>query len=249
MVSITYENGDDVVTPIAASAVAPKTSKPSSPLWESKAKESLKNFLKKNTKSLTSLLERDAVEGDTRTFVTDMLVEGFGYDKYEELTAEYLVKGEFADIGIRIDKQIHAFVEIKRVSVALKDQHLRQVKTYAANEGVDWAILTNGRIWEVFHISNTTPLTHTLVFSVDLLSDQTPSQKVDKLWRLSREAMKRDILIDEWKAVSALSLDVISQAVTSDEVIKALKSQIKKQTKQIVDESKLKSILKSKLQN
>lgn len=247
---ISLDQGNDqsgAPSPSATSAAKPARS--SSPLWESKSKETLKNFLKKNTKSLTSLLERDAVEGDTRTFVTDMLVEGFGYDKYEELTAEYLVKGEFADIGIRIDKQIHAFVEIKRVSVALKDQHLRQVKTYAANEGVDWAILTNGRIWEVFHISNTTPLTHTLVFSVDLLSEQTPSQKVEKLWRLSREAMKRDVLIDEWKAVSALSIDVISEAITSDEVLKVLRSQIRKKTKQLVDETKLKAILRSKFQN
>lgn len=210
------------------------------PVWEAKSKEALKAFLKKNTKALTALLERDAVEGDTRTFVTDMFVEGFGFDKYEELTAEYLVKGEFADIGIRIDKQIQAFVEIKRVSVALKDQHLRQVKTYAANEGVEWAILTNGRIWEVYHISNSTPLTHTLVFSVDLLSDQTPAQKVEKLWQLSREAMKRDILSNEWKSVSALRPDVIAQALSSEDVLKVLRAQIRKQTNQLVDPVKLK---------
>jgi len=37
-----------------------------------------------------------------------------GYDKYEDLTTEYMIKGEFADYGIRIDKQIIAFVEVKR---------------------------------------------------------------------------------------------------------------------------------------
>jgi hypothetical protein len=57
---------------------------------------------------------RDANEGDTRLLVTDMLCEGFGFDKYTELTTEYRVKGEFADYGIRLDKDLIAFLEVKR---------------------------------------------------------------------------------------------------------------------------------------
>jgi hypothetical protein len=46
--------------------------------------------------------------------VTDFLCDGLGFDKYEDLTCEYQVKGDFADYGIRIDKQMIAFVEVKR---------------------------------------------------------------------------------------------------------------------------------------
>jgi hypothetical protein len=40
--------------------------------------------------------------------VTDFLCDGLGYDKYEDLTPEYQVRGEFVDYGIRIDKQLVA---------------------------------------------------------------------------------------------------------------------------------------------
>lgn len=51
------------------------------PAWEQKSKELIRGFVKKYAKALTALHARDAVEADTRTFVTDMLVEGLGYDK------------------------------------------------------------------------------------------------------------------------------------------------------------------------
>lgn len=53
---------------------------------------------------MADLVARDANEGDTRLLVTDFLCEGLGYDKYEDLTTEYQVKGEFADYGVRLDK-------------------------------------------------------------------------------------------------------------------------------------------------
>ena len=49
------------------------------------------------------LKEKDAAEADTRHLVTDFLVDVLGYDKYENLTAEFNVKGDWADYGIRID--------------------------------------------------------------------------------------------------------------------------------------------------
>jgi hypothetical protein len=71
---------------------------------------------------LAELIARDANEGDTRLLVTDFLCDGLGYDKYEDLTTEYQVKGEFADYGIRIAKQLVAFIEVK----PLHDQAERQ---------------------------------------------------------------------------------------------------------------------------
>lgn len=213
------------------------------PVWEQKSKEAIRSFVRKTTKPLNALLERDAVEGDTRTFVTDLLVDGLGYDKYVDLTAEYMVRGEFADIGIRIDKQIVAFVEIKRVSLNLKEQHLRQVKTYAANEGVEWAILTNGRVWQVYRISNTTPITEHLILSVDLLDERTPAAKADELWLLSREALKRGLLAEKWKAESVLAEDYLENALMSESVLKALRAEIRRNSQQLVDPANLKSAL------
>jgi hypothetical protein len=62
------------------------------------------------------LVARDANEGDTRLLVTHLLCDGLGFDKYADLTTEYQVKGEFADYGSRIDRDLVAFIEVKRVA-------------------------------------------------------------------------------------------------------------------------------------
>lgn len=220
-----------------------------SPVWEQKSRENLKSFLKKNQKVIQSLYEKDANEEDTRTFVNDMLVSGLGYDRYEELTSEMRIQHEFADIGIRIAEDEKAILEVKRVKLLLKEQHLRQVKTYAANKGLPWAILTNGRIWQVYRISDTTPITDHLLFSVDILAEVPLAIKVEKLWMLSREAMKRDVLSTEWKLVSALSPESIKKALLSEAVLKSLRTQLRLNSKQLVDISKLKQALVSLLKD
>lgn len=65
------------------------------------------------------LTSRDANEGDTRLLVTDFLCDALGFDKYADLTTEYQVKGEFADYGVRIDRELIAFIEVKRVATKL----------------------------------------------------------------------------------------------------------------------------------
>jgi predicted type IV restriction endonuclease len=209
------------------------------PVWEQKSRDAVKAFLKKNIKMISALEARDAVEADTRTFVTEMLVEGLGFDKYDELTAEYLVRGEFADIGIRIDKKIEAFVEIKRVTTPLKDLHLRQVKTYAANEGVEWVVLTNGRVWQVYHISTTTPIEHTLLLEVDIVESGATAKSVDALWQISREALKRQVLVSAWKTESALTPANLAAAILAAPVIAAVRKELRVKTGNLVDVSKV----------
>lgn len=93
---------------------APKPSS-TAPKWETAARERMRAAIKRFNKPPADLVARDANEGDTRLLVTDMLCEGFGFDKYAELTTEYRVKVEFADYGIRLDKDLIAFPEMKRV--------------------------------------------------------------------------------------------------------------------------------------
>ncbi len=73
----------------------------------------------KSSRPLEDFVARDANEGDTRLLVTDFLCYALGYDKYEDLTTEYQVKGEFADYGVRLDKQLVAFIEVKRCATKL----------------------------------------------------------------------------------------------------------------------------------
>src|ERR1041384_5214372 len=168
-----------------------KKASTSAPKWELATRERMKAAIKKFSKPLTDLVARDANEGDTRLLVTDMLCEGFGLDKYTELTTEYRVKGEFADYGIRLDKELIAFLEVKRVTTKLAAKHLRQVETYAVNEGVEWVILTSGVVWQVYYITGGLPIVVDLALDVDLFGEETSAQKANQLYYLTKESLKR----------------------------------------------------------
>jgi type I restriction and modification enzyme subunit R-like protein len=148
----TRSDDEGVATPVRKSAGR------SAPKWETDARDRLRAAIRRFARPLTDLIARDANEGDTRLLVTDFLCDGLGYDKYEDLTTEYQVKGEFADYGVRIAKQLVAFIEVKRCTTKLNVRHLRQVEMYAVNEGVEWMILTNGQVWQVWHLTAGLPV-------------------------------------------------------------------------------------------
>ncbi len=126
--------------------------------------------------------------------MTDFLCEALGYDKYEDLTTEYQIHGEFADYGVRIAKQLVAFIEVKRCTTKLSPRHLRQVEMYAVNEGVEWMILTNGQVLQVWHLTAVLPVVLDIALEVDILGDGGPAQKADVLFYLSKEAFKRRLM-------------------------------------------------------
>jgi hypothetical protein len=56
--------------------------------------------LKRYQDVISNLKKRDANESDTVTAVADILEAIFGYDKYEELTSEYAIRGTYCDLAI-----------------------------------------------------------------------------------------------------------------------------------------------------
>jgi len=178
---------------------AKKPASHAAPEWETEARDRLRAGLRRFSKPLAELAARDANEGDTRLLVTDFLCEALGFDKNADLTTEYQVKGEFADYGVRIDRELIAFIEVKRVATKLAPKHLRQVEMYAVNEGVEWVLLTNGAVWQVYHLTGGLPVEITLALEVNLLGEQSAGQKVNQLFYLSRDSLKRRQIDELWK--------------------------------------------------
>lgn len=203
------------------------------PQWEENAKASIKAGIRKFAKPLADLVTRDANEGDTRLLITDFLCEALGYDKFEDLTTEYAVRYEFADYGVRINKQLTAFIEVKRAAQELSPKHLRQVETYAVKEGLEWLILTNGQVWRVYHVTAATgrQVQTELSFEVDLLGDETPTKKTDKLFLIHREALKKNVIAEDWRRKAATSPLAIAQSLLSPTVLDAIRKEIRARTK------------------
>ena len=205
--------------------------------------ERMKAAIKRFSKPLAELIARDANEGDTRLLVTDMLCDGFGFDKYSDLTTEYRVKGEFADYGIRLDKELIAFLEVKRVTTKLAAKHLRQVESYAVNEGVEWVILTSGVVWQVYHITGGLPIVVDLALEVDLSGEDTFAQKANQLYYLTKESLKRRQMDALWQAKRATSPKSLARVLRSDSVIAALRKELKRTTGQPVTEVEIVRLL------
>ena len=106
--------------------------------------------IKKYQALLMSAKSRDVGEADTVTIIKDMLSDIFGYDKYSEVTSEFAIRGTFCDLAIKFDNKLTTLIEAKAIGIELKEQHVKQAVDYAANQGVDWVILTNGNLWRVY---------------------------------------------------------------------------------------------------
>jgi Type I restriction enzyme R protein N terminus (HSDR_N) len=230
----------------ASAAVSEAARKPKArgaPKWETEARDRLRTAIRRFSKPLADLVARDANEGDTRLLVTDFLCDGLGFDKYADLTTEYQVKGEFADYGVRIDRDLVAFIEVKRVATKLSTRHLRQVEMYAVNEGVEWVILTNGAVWQVYHITGGLPVVIDLALEVDLLGDEPPGYKVDLLFYLTRESLKKRQIDELWKAKRATSPASLAQVIVSDPVAEAIRKELWRQTGHRIDTAEIVRLL------
>lgn len=241
-------SADEVVSTAAKSTV------PKVPKWEQDARERLKGYIRNAHKSLTPLVERDANEGDTRLFVTQFLCDALGYDLFQDLTTEYAVKGEFADYGVRIDKQLVAFIEVKRATTKLSTRHLRQVEMYAINEGVEWTMLTNGVDWQVYHLAPAPPkatgasgplVEVDLTLEVNLLDDLPIAQKIDRLFLISRDSLRRKQIDELWRARRATSPKSLAKVLTSEAVLDMVRRELKKATGHSADIAEIESILRA----
>jgi hypothetical protein len=244
------ESASTVVEAIVADESAPvaqprKPAVPSMPKWEADARERIRVAVRRSARPLAELIARDANEGDTRLLVTDFLCDGLGYDKYEDLTTEYQVKGEFADYGIRIAKQLVAFIEVKRCTTKLSVKHLRQVEMYAVNEGVEWMILTNGQVWQAWHLTAGLPVELTMALEVDLLGEGGPTHKADVLFNLSKDAFKRHVIDDLWRVKAATSARSLGLVITSAAVVEQIRKELRRQTGHNMDAGELCDLLKS----
>lgn len=79
-----------------------------------------------------------------------------------------MIRGTYADYVIQTKGVRHFLVEVKSLSLTLSAKHLRQTINYGANEGIEWALLTNGKQFDFYKIFFQNQLKLDLLFSFDL---------------------------------------------------------------------------------
>jgi hypothetical protein len=185
--------------------------------------------LKRFQPILSSALARDVNESDTVAIVADLLAELFGYDKYHEVTSEYVIRGTFCDLAVQIEGTLRLLIEVKAIGLDLKEKHLRQAANYAANQGLEWVVLTNGINWRVYKMDFGKAIHEDQVLEFNLLEmNPRDAAALDCLYLLTREGLLKSALPDYYVNKQATNRFILGALVLSDPVVTVIRRELKK---------------------
>jgi hypothetical protein len=214
-----------------------------------KAAERIQAGLKKFQPILASAKARDVGESDTVTIITDMLSEIFGYDKYSEITSEYAIRGTYCDLAIKLNGTLQTLIEVKAIGIDLKDNHVKQAVDYAANQGVDWVLLTNGNIWRVYHIVFAKPIDHELVIELDFCSlNPRVSGDMEMLYLWCKEGWQRSVLGEFHTQKQALSRFFLGAIILTQPVLEVVRRELRRVSPDVkIEVDQIRNVLASEV--
>jgi hypothetical protein len=166
-------------------------------------------------------------ESGTRLMINSFLTDVLGYASIEEIKTEYMIRGTYADYVIQIKGTRHFLVEVKALSLALSDKHLRQAINYGANEGIEWALLTNGKCFEFYKILFDKPIEAKKVISIDLSDSDQFKESSDILQYLHKDSLLNKGLEFLWNKHVALEPVNIAGILYTQPVINIIKKHLK----------------------
>ena len=188
---------------------------------------SLKDYHKQYLKKLNPDLD----ESGTRLMINAFLTAVLDYAPIEEVKTEYMIRGTYADYVIQLKNARHFLVEVKALGFDLSEKHLRQAINYGANEGIEWALLTNGRQFQFYKILFEKPIREVLVFSADLSDLSKLKEHVESIQYLHKLSVGDKGLDLLWAKCQALDPKTVAGLLKNKPVLNFLKKALKKRFK------------------
>lgn len=192
---------------------------------------------------------RDVSEADTVTLVKDLLAVVFGYDKYADLTSEHAIRGTYCDLAIKIDDKLSQLVEVKAIGISLEDRHVKQVVDYAANQGIEWVVLTNGVVWRLYHVLFAKPIDKQLIAEIDLMAiDCRKEPEQELLFLFTKEGVARGAHQEMSDRKDATSRYVLSALIlNNDPVLNVIRRELRRVVEVNVDEKDILAVLRDQV--
>ena len=198
-----------------------------------RVRDRIVSALKRMTPIILQQKARDVSEADTVTLVKDLLSEVFGYDKYAELTSEHAIRGTYCDLAIKTDDKLAKLVEVKAIGIALDDRHVKQAVDYAANEGVEWVILTNATHWRIYQVIFAKPIDKRLLVEIELVTLNLKSdESLELLYLLTKEGFGKGAHLALRDRQDASSRFMLAAIILQNE---AVRSTIRRELRRVVD--------------
>jgi hypothetical protein len=198
-----------------------------------KIKQGLQQYRRRYLKEDFLALDESA----TRIMINFLLTQILGYEELVDIKTEFRIKGEYADYILQLNGKKKFVVEVKSIQIDLSDKHLKQSLSYAANEGIDWIILLNGRQLQLHKVLFEKPIDTKLVFSFNFLDESSFKASAECIWLLSKKATEKNALEEYWKKFDASSPKNLSKMIYSETIVKYLRKELKKKTGLNFDEN------------
>lgn len=191
-------------------------------------------------KQLQAMSECDSLsEERIRLWCVDVLRTALGY-KDADLDYEVSATNKKIDIAVKNDDAVIMVIECKRREM-LKEADRQQALNYAMSRSAEWAVVTNGRSWEllrVIPIKGQNPQSVS-VFSIALLDEDGLSPyDVERMYLLTKKALLRGETEVEFHLAQCFDKNRLVAAMFTDRTITAIRRSLteayKKEFKQRV---------------
>jgi predicted type IV restriction endonuclease len=183
-------------------------------------------------------------ESDTSMRISKFCETVLGYDVFNDISREHAVKDRNVDYAIKLDGKVIFFIEVKQAGTTLKEKHIEQASNYAANAGVSWVLLSNGKNWNMYHLSFDEGIQIDLLWSVDILEGDF-KDAVCKLSMLHKKNISKGNLDDFLAKKKILSPKSIVQAIFHENTLRLIRAHLKKSSGIKVDEEELAEHIKT----
>lgn len=209
------------------------------PAKKRKLLSSLKRYRRKYLQGKYNELDESA----TRLMINDFLSNVLGFASLDEIKTEYMIRGTYADYVVQVKGKGCFIVEVKAMPLDLSEKHLRQAVNYAANGGIEWVLLTNGKRFNFYKIIFHKPIQSKSVFSFDLSDEHHFKKAVEYLQYMTKKLIVNRGLDHLWYRVSALDPQNVSRLLFSKSIVRNLRRQLKKMYRSNFNENDINAAL------
>jgi hypothetical protein len=219
------------------------------PKLSAKVAARITTHLKRYQSILSGLQKRDVSEADTVTVINDMLSEICGYDKYLHVTSQYAIRGTYVDLAVKVDEEIRFLIEVKAIGIELKDAHVKQAIDYAANEGIEWVVLTNGANWRIYKVHFGQPIEKILVCELDAIEASAKSpEALECFGNLSREGFSKSTMAEFLVHKQVTNKFTVAAVLQTDFILEVLRREIRRMSSGVkVEVEYLRSLLQEEV--
>jgi hypothetical protein len=219
------------------------------PILPKRVAERLAAGVKRFQPILAAAKARDVGESDTVTIIKDMLADVFGYDKYSEVTSEHAIRGTYCDLATKIEGTLQTLIEVKAIGLELREAHVKQAIDYAANQGVDWVLLTNGIAWRVYHVIFAKPIDQELVVELDFCAlNPKLESDLELLYLWCKEGWVKSVLGEYHIQKQALSRFFVGAMILTDPILDVIRRELRRVSPEVkIETEQIRAVLISEV--